>query len=629
MAVINILGFFSVTAFLSIRYKEKVVTVIQSALGIWMMLLYILAFFQKLSAIDVLSVLFIVGLIFYIWHKRLSFKAVIVDLLDSSTILLWVTVLIVSGLSVNRMVANFDELAVWGPEPKCLYMIDGFAERYMNLLSGYSAYHPGAMLIEWWTCHFQPHEFHEGFLYVGFWFIILCYIAPVFEGVHVKRMGAAILAIPVSVVLVLLPSMFGKMNYCLIAEMPMSMVFAGCLLSCFDGENHSRKFQFLRFTTNVACLMLIKESGVIFAVFILVFYFLSCGFRQKRKASVSEILYGIVGFGVAAIPTFVWKIYCIVTERNNYFASAFDGTVDSIKTQTFTFSEDLPKYGNSMLKAWITQPLHIDTTCGLDLTPILAVLLVLLLSWYCVRINVVEKKMAIRFFYLYVGAIFIFMIMLLFMHTYIFGEGQYLEPEKMIYSIGRYAEPFFLGCFIYFVILILRKAESGRLQLKRWLVVAIIVFMCSDVSLAKAYMFDYAVMNTEMIEAQNEVMEQEAVLAFVNEVENHLDEKQQARILWISDKEDSLAKIGQTRTFLYMFAPKTYFYSQVNLESQNSDGLEDFIREQVVQQHFSYIYLDFSDSREWQLSETQTLQNNTLYRIFIQGDSVCIANVDE
>lgn len=619
MFIINILGFASLGCLLSLNYKERVTTVVQTALGIWMLLLYGLAFFQKLSWIDWISVIFIFALLFYMGKKRLPVKDTVKKLADSPTILFVMTVIIISFLVKDKLVTSNDDLGVWGPEPKSLYMLDGFADKYTNLLSGYSAYHPGAMLVEWWTCHFSPNQFYEGLLFVGIWFIFLCSVAPIFEKFHIKRRWAFFLSFPISAILILFPSMYSSMNYSLIAEMPMSMVFAGCMLSCFESETHSKQFQFLRFSISLAFLMLIKESGIIFAIFILLFYFILNGFKKKEKLDIPTIAYGIGGFLLALIPTLIWRIYCASYERSNYFASAFDSTANNIKAHTFTFTEDLPGYAISMLKAWLGQPLHITNTCGLDLTPLAAALLVIFLCWYCTKIGILKKISALRFGVLYVTFVIVYMMMLLFMHAYIFGENGYLNPEIMIYSVGRYAEPLFMGTFVYFIALILRKKEEQKLQLKRCLIVAAAIFMCSSIELAKSNIIDYTEMNAQANGERTAVMEQEPVAAFTAEVDTYFTEKDPARILWISDSEDTLAKSGQARVFWNIFAPKTYAYYQVSTSDGGKEDLAETIKNQVNQLHFGYIYFDFNNSAEWTIDD-MLIQNRTMYRVTLQDD---------
>ena len=629
MFVVNILGFTSLGCLLSLHYKERITTVVQTALGIWMLLLYGLAFFQKLSWVDGISVASILALIFYMWKKHLPVKDTVKKIADSPAILFVMTVIILSFLVKGKMVTEGDDLGVWGPEPKSLYMLDGFAGKYMNLLTGYSAYHPGAMLIEWWTCHFSPNQFYEGLLFVGDWFIILCSVAPIFENLPVKkRRWAFLLSFPVAAILTLLPSMYGVLNYSLIAEMPMSMVFAGCMLSCFDNENHRKTFQFLRFTVSLAFLMLIKESGIIFALFILLFYLLLEVFKKGEKPAVSKIVYGLGGFALALVPTLVWRIYCDAYERSNVFSYAFDSTLDTIKSHTFTLTEDLPAYMSSMLKAWLGQPLHIIATNGLDLTPLAAALLVLFLCGYCAKIQILKKASAIRFGALYVTFFIAYMGMLLFMHTYIFGETQYRNPETMIYSVGRYAEPLFLGTFVYFIALILRKKDAEKLQAKRWLLVAAVIFICSNVELAKNSMVSYTGANAQANEVRTAVLERDQVAAFTAEIDAHFTEKDPARILWISDREDDLEFL-ERRSFWQILAPKTYTYYQVSTAARDSGELVEIINDLQEQFHFGYLYFDFSDPVKWELSDV-LIQNRTLYRVFLQdGESIRLENMQD
>ena len=616
MFVINILGFASLGCFLSLHYKERMTTVAQTALGIWMLLLYGLAFFQKLSWIDGVSVAFLLALLLYVWKKRLPVKDTVRKLADSPAILFVMTVITLSFLVKNKLVTSGDDLGVWGPEPKCLYMLDGFADKYMNLLIGYSAYHPGAMLIEWWTCHFSPDQFYEGLLFVGDWFIILCCIAPVFENVHIKRRWAVLLSFPITAILILLPSMYGSLNYTLIAEMPMSMVFAGCMLACFDGEPHSQSFRFLRFTIGLAFLMLIKESGILFALFVLLFYFTLKGFKKDGNLNTTAISFGIGGFLLALVPTLAWRIYCTAYERSNVFSYAFDSTLNDIKSHTFALTEDLPGYASSMLKAWLGQPLHGTPTIGLDLTPFAAAVLVLLLCWYCTRVHILKKSSALRFAVLYATFLIAYMVLLLFMHAYIFREKQYLDPEIMILSVGRYAEPLFLGTFVYFVALLLRKKDGQKLQVKRWLLVAAVIFVCSDVELAKSNIIDYTELNAQANEVRASVLEEDQISALVAETDAHFSAKDPARILWISDQKDDLEFL-QRRSFWQILAPKTYTYYQVNASCRYDGELVETTKDLLKQFHFGYIYFDFSDYAEWEMSDT-LIQNRTLYRVVLQ-----------
>ena len=102
MFVINILGFASLGCFLSLHYKERMTTVAQTALGIWMLLLYGLAFFQKLSWIDGVSVAFLLALLLYVWKKRLPVKDTVRKLADSPAILFVMTVITLSFLVKNN-----------------------------------------------------------------------------------------------------------------------------------------------------------------------------------------------------------------------------------------------------------------------------------------------------------------------------------------------------------------------------------------------------------------------------------------------------------------------------------------------------------------------------------------------
>ena len=129
-------------------------------------------------------------------------------------------------------------------------------------------------------------------------------------------------------------------------------------------------------------------------------------------------------------------------------------------------------------------------------------------------------------------------------------------------------------------------------------------------------MVRYAGANAQAYAVRAAALEQDQVSAFMAEIDAHFTEKDPARILWISDQKDDLEFL-QRRSFWQILAPKTYTYYQVNASCRYDGELVETTKDLLKQFHFGYIYFDFSDSAEWEMSDT-LIQNRTLYRVVLQ-----------
>lgn len=603
MFVINILGFVSLNCILAYHYKEKIVTVFPVSMGIWLLVLYALAFFQKLSYIDAICVLLIVfGVICIVWKKN-NIKCAIKGWIDPSTIMLLVILFLIWLVVQNKLAYGNDELGVWALEVKDMFYVNGFADKYKNLSMGYGNYFPGQMLLEWWTCHFSPREFQEGLMYVGYWWIYIAFMAPVLGKLPISRRYAIPWGIGAGALFMVIPSMVDAFGYTqIIAEMPLSAAFGGCLWAAFDSDEHTKGFIFLRFMMSMTCLMMFKETGIIFALMALVFYIGVVHVRKNgnesknRSAELLGCRYGMCAALLAGIPVLIWKVYCKVYERNTYFTYIFQNTFDNISENTYTLSELAFPLTKSFFKALLVEPLHVGKTIGIDLT-VWAFILLVGIALYCLcKKNVMNLKEARFLGKYYIVMLVIYLILLLGMHIFIFQEGGYVETNIMMVSIARYAEPLFLGVLIFLVlngVVVLEKSGIGRSSRTGIVCICLGIILCADVVTVWKYVVGYSPVNAATL-ADRKTVEEKAQ-AFVDELEEKMNKEEQGRILWVRNDDDAIYG-AEWRKISYILAPKSLVAYYVDISQLDEEDFRIQIWSYVKDSHCGYVYFDDIDS---------------------------------
>lgn len=590
MFLINIGGFLFLCLFISWHYKEQLVTVLPCGAGILIFLLYILAFFQKLSAINIISACFILlGMVLMAKRKDVLYYFRN-EIFSASSITMFIIYLLVFLLIKDRMIIHWDELGVWGLEVKSIYFVNGFADKFKFTAIGYADYFPGQGLFEWWTCHFSPVVFKEGLAYVGYYWLYITFLMPVLKYIEFKKKYCIILSgIAITILFMLFPGITGTFGYrFLSAELLISAAFAQCLFQYIDLQKHDTRFSILNLIFCMMQLMLFKETGILYALMALLFGCIMLNVKKERDFFRNVDAMGCRGIIIvsliSSIPVIIWKVYCKKLGRIKYFDNATKYLVNALGEHNYKLDENAGLYVNSFLKSIFNEPLHEDKTIFMDITVIICVSLILFLIFYIYSNGYLTRKECWMTCVFYGISFILCSVVLICMHVFIFREKQYIETQIMIKSISRYLEPMFFGFLIFLFYFLISNDSKTVNRWKNIMLCISIILLCTNYQRAYDSVINYR-NKTKVI-----VKDREDIILnyedFFNDLKQ-IDSTKYSRVLYI----EPVNNFGYERLFRYLVAPNSLIVQQVAPDKAVERFKED-IKFDVAKNHCDYIFFD-------------------------------------
>ena len=450
--IINLGALIGISMFLALRFGDSLTQTLPITLCSIGMVLYILAFFRKLHWITGILALCLLGLALLLVGRvrrdglRQAVKTAFQPLRETQV---WINlaVLAVIILLVNyRRVLEWDAYSFWGADIKSLFYRNGFAERYSNVAPDFGDYPPNTQLMIWWFLHmFESCD--EGLMFGGYFFFSGLLLFSATSRLHLKRVPHQVIAGFCAVLLLFaLPSVADTSWYRALYADPVMAILWGCLLctivldrTCTEG------FRYYKCLVLLMALTLTKSVGFLWAAYGVVLYLLWNGKKHLRYAC------GMAGAVAAGyIP---WILYCRLFGRATYLTDRLAPTLRSqaqaILDGTFLRSGYNLAYIKTYSKAFLFESVHRTGTRGIDLTPALVLLLVLLLFLVFRLLAWLPKGRFSRLFGFIVGVYALTYFILLCSHLTIFySETQYLERANMLTQMTRYGAPMNLGFLI-------------------------------------------------------------------------------------------------------------------------------------------------------------------------------------
>ena len=588
MFLINIGGFLFLCLILSWYYKETLATVLPCGTGVLICLLYILAFFQKLSSINIINLCFILLAIILIIKRKDAFNYIKNEIFSASAVIIFVTYFTIFLCVKDKMITHWDELGVWGLEVKSIYFMNGFADKYKFTAIGYADYFPGQMLFEWWTCHFSPYVFKEGLAYVGYYWLYATFLMPLLKYTGPKKKHYAVpLGIVWVVFIMLLPGVTGTFGYrFLSAELLISAVFAYCLFQYIDIHKHNTSFSIINLMLCTIQLMMFKETGILYAILSLLFGCIILTGKKERGFYRNVDMMGYTGViiisFISSIPVIIWKIYCKILERGKYFDNATKHLVASLSEHNYQVDENAGLYITAFLEALFKEPLHEDKTVFMDMTVAFCVLLILCLVVYIYKEGRLTGKECRKICLFYIVSFILSSIALIGMHIFIFREDQYIETSTMIKSISRYLEPMFFGILIFLFYLLISGNTTPMSKRKNIILCMGVILLCTNYKMAYDSIINYK-SRIEVVNADREIILQNYADLFKDLQRS--DTVYCNRILCL----EPVNNLGYERLLRYLVAPNSLILQQV-ASDKNVDAFKEDIKYDVTNNHCEYIF---------------------------------------
>ena len=476
MFIVILAAFIAASFLMAQRYDRDMITVVPVTTVILVFILYILAFFRALGAIDYIAAgLLILMLIFFFRKDRYERKKLMLEfghkVIQPEIILLAVLSVLLFFLEKDRIFTWWDDINFWATDTKSLYYLGGFAGKYGNVSPSFGDYPQGLELFKWLFLHISPDRYIEGLQFAGYYVLNLIFLIPIAHKAPPKIRPFMTSAV------ILIPGVADGIHFggtC--ADVTMGIVYGALLVDLFElafSENERNdSFSLIRITCYAVFLSSVKQVGVQWAFLAFVFWLLVC--RRKFNEKIAEVkvinenaLKSHVWVPVTAVIVYLasWLSFCLIRRRVAKLTS--EGL--HMAREGFSVPDDTAALMSSFAKAFFTLPMHVDKNITLDLPPaaVMAALIAVPILCYVVwkalikqadagktvsfagiavrsdaalRVAVFESISAMASY----GIIFL-------AHITIFrSESQYLDPKNMALSVSRYGAPFTIGGMLLF-----------------------------------------------------------------------------------------------------------------------------------------------------------------------------------
>lgn len=618
MWLLNIVAFLIISIFIALKTKENMAEVFPITTCGLVFVLYVMAYFRSLSAIDFFSIGIVLYSAFIIAKadkvKRGEYIKEVKDLLfHPVTIMILVVVITVSFLVQGRIALWWDDLNFWATDVKSIYYLDGFAGKYGNAAPEFGDYPPGVQLFKWWFLHFNPNEYKEGLMFAGYYTLNVLLLSPLFA--KMKRLSNPILNgmqfVFGGICILVLPSVvetFYLEGTC--SDLPMGISFGVFLWSVFDEKNHSLKFSYWRQVLSLSLVMICKNTGfqwVIYGLlFLLLYHLVLC--QEEGKGVFIRFL------KITLIPLVVevsWLLNCLVKRRVAKLTGAGIKMAVSGVVPNVDYRMELVK---NYFQGFIMEPIHRQNTIGIDLSVLIYILLAMVLIVFYKKQKIISKKernFLIIFFLLM--AIISYGITLVAHLTIFVTELQYLEAKVMTASIERYGAPFTIG-FLYVVwgIWVTRKHKWNNYA---YTIAILSIYLCAQWPGVYNAFWGYQ-REVELKKNERDAMVEEA--RTFEEKTKDIWKERGTRVLYMRDGSKN-HRVKDTY-INYEVAPLGVVYGDITENLYQPDAC----RQIIEQSHAKYLYADDSTLNEKMLFTeiVEDFNYKTLYEVKIQGETV-------
>lgn len=583
MFIVNILAFVLLVFIISLYLKKSMVQAVPVGISMLIVMLYILALVRKLSLIDYVFIILIIGsVIFFVKSDKEKRKYIVSEIKKQMTepsFIIFTLIMILISIGVkDKLTTWWDDYNFWSTDVKSIYFLNGFSLKYQNVAPEFGDYPPGTQLLKWWFLHFNKGSFNEGLMFAGYYFFIfgsLCQFLHYFDNKKYKWIKTLLAAF----CMILLPSCveaFYADGCC--ADICMALMFASFLVSIYKSET-------IEAMAYLCAMVLCKNTSFLWLIIATVFVL---GMELVRKTGEGKLKLVLKRTLLIVFPAagvlLSWYIYCLLNRRVAKLTS------NSIKMVTGGMG--IPNYRGELLKSFIEgflkYPMHRYKTGIINLSPLvfyIGVIIVLIVIRKAGGINKREGLFVILYLAI-TGAVF-YLINLICHLTIFATEDQYLEPFAMVSSIERYSCPFTFGC-IAIILTLLLEHESKKQGIILG-ITALIIFLTTDVSAVLRAYIGYRD-NLSTVREEREALINDEIVK-LSESNDLTTLASSGRMLYIRDKKD-LSWVSHAY-INFELSPVSVIYDYIDYdEFENEDEIIDLAKNIATLNHAKWIYIN-------------------------------------
>ena len=447
---------------MALHFHEHIFDTAAMTTSIFLLALYVLAFFRALKLIHLISLLLLAAVVLYelreIKRKTDQPVKLLHTLCQPAVICFVIIITAITLLTREQIYTWWDDINFWSSDAKQLFYMNGFPGKYGNVSPEFGDYPPVTSLFKWLFMQLSPVQYSEGLQFAGY-YTLNALMSAFAAGILIKpatsiqnRSGAATIQNRTAatsiqnctstaairdcaavILTFLIPGIVnGIIFYGTPADITMGIVYGALLHAIWDRRGHDSLFYYGRISLYTSILLLTKSVGIEWAAFAFVFALI---LRLPLRRLLAAAMLPAAAYGS-------WLVFCLVNRR----VAKLTAAGIQMASQGVSLPENtLDKVRYFWLGLW-TMPMHADHNITLDLPigALIVLILVMPLILYACRLISKKECRTLAIFQLLTCAAAYGII--LAAHISIFKtEDQYLDAFAMTNSIARYGAPFTLG----------------------------------------------------------------------------------------------------------------------------------------------------------------------------------------
>lgn len=461
-------------------FQRKYGEILPISCSVIVLLLFLCGIFGHLGFGVILIVLLTVGIyiLSIVWMiRKKNYREVLYHLFTPGLCVFTLFALAFLYLDYGLLSTHIDEFTHWTDIVKVMVIYDDFGTNVLSQ-STFPTYPPGTALFEYFfqkISFFVSGDNHlsEWKLFYSFHIFLISYFIPFFEKGDVvthKRFGTLLSG---CLVILLAPMIFYSNIYSATLVDPALGILSGigfAMIFCSKKKDMLYSVQVLLLG---AVLVLIKDAGLVFAVFLVFAY--AWDLSQKQKALRSLKIFGCAVLAVA-IPKALWKFEIATSGANSFFPDhvSLSQFVKLLMSGEETYHKTVIE---NFYKAFLTRTVTIGDT-GIQIAyPVLTVLSFSLLIgiWFLFsKRESQDAKPRKTVVYIIMIQFFVYVIGLCITYVLNFAEFEAVE----VASFSRYIDTMFLEIWIFAIVLLLtmrQKYQETKVPITMFLLFMVIL----------------------------------------------------------------------------------------------------------------------------------------------------------
>ena len=458
--MLHILALFSVLCGFCLLLKQKFEQALPMILLNAMLMLTLLAMFEKLLWVDALAFGTIIGCLLIFLYSLLSKRITLPEISQRLAARLLTPGFVCFGLllcfflyATEPMVAWWrDDIEYWAFMPKSLWLFNGLVDGSRHLIPRFATYTPGVQVLQWWMMHVLG-EWRESSLYFILFMTYGIFLLPFCTNIRWKQ---AWLIPFVTAAIILLPAWGNAVSYTFLGvDTTLSLCFGYTLIQIWRSRNGD-PVSLYSAALGLCGLVLIKQAGFLLACFAIALIFLT---RKPQKKDFLCALSPVLAWGV-------WMLFCNLQGLTGFHTSDMSLHIASMLSGTYIPPEGAEGLGEALWYALTTPDLSKHTfysgylrfeTAPLLLIPkVLWLALLMLAPWLFAKCkpSPALKRISLFFFGITTGYLLVQFFGFL---TVFYGETPvYVHQQKwnMLLLMERYLAPIQLGMTLFVLWLI-------------------------------------------------------------------------------------------------------------------------------------------------------------------------------